>query len=129
MRSVIRARFVTLIAAVSTLAAVAACGDSRVRQLDVGMSKDSMLKILAADAPAGDTLPFVYKHTQYLADGQIFDLYFYDPQNREPLTNPEVTDNELTPLVVIDGKLAGTGWGYMDQVTDKYRLPARSTTP
>lgn len=112
--------------AAALLVLLSACGDSRVRDLEVGITKDSVLKIVGAGAPAGDTLPNLYKHSQYFVDGKMFDIYLFDPENRDLSDDPNVTDDDLTPIVVIDGKLAGTGWSYMDGVTDKYRIQMRA---
>lgn len=83
--------------------------------------------LVGQGAPAGDSLPNLYRHAQYFVDGKMFDVYFFDPKNREVAVTPEVADQELTPLVMIDGKLAGSGWSFMDDITDKYRIQARST--
>ena len=126
MPQVSRSRLASIALLSITGLLMAACGDSRIRKLDVGMSKDSALSVLAQGAPAGDSLPNMYKHGQYLVDGKIFDVYFFDEENRKVWLNPEVTDAELTPIVMVDGKLAGTGWNYMDEVSDKYRIQART---
>ena len=120
-----RAHLASLPLAVAGLVLLAACGDSRLRNLEVGIGKDSLIKLLGEGAPAGDSLPNLYKHEQYFVDGKMFDIYMYDAKNRKAWLDPLVTDEELTPLVVVDGKLAGTGWNHMDGVTDQYRIEAR----
>ena len=107
--------------------AAVACGDSRLSQLDAGISKDSTIKLLAVGAPEDDSLPNFYRHETYLMDGKFFDIYLYDPKNRKIWKDPLVTDKELTPIVVVDSTLEGWGWGYMDEVTAKYRINIRAT--
>ncbi|MEO7965947.1 MAG: hypothetical protein ABIT38_18710 [Gemmatimonadaceae bacterium] len=104
-----------------------ACGDSRVRGLEFGMTKDSVLKVISQGAPAGDSLPNVYKYAQYFVDGKMFDVYFFEPKGRKAWKDPDVTDRELTPIVLVDGKLEGTGWSYMDGLTAQYKVPGRTT--
>jgi hypothetical protein len=121
-----RARLSAFVAAVA-LIALSACQDSRIRALDEGMSRDSVISILADNvAPKVDTIQNVYKHNRYLVDGKEFDIYFFDGQNRHLWSDPEVEDKELTPVVVVNGKLEGWGWDHMDDVTSKYRIVVRS---
>jgi len=105
---------------------LAACGDSRVNQLELGISKDSVLKIIGQGAPAGDSLPNVYKRVQYFVDSKMFDIFLFDPQNRKAWLDPLVQDKELTPVVVVQDKLEGTGWGYADELTSKYKMQIRT---
>ena len=104
-----------------------ACTDSRVRELTLGISKDSVLKIIGEGAPAGDSLPNVYKRVQYFVDSKFFDIFLFDPQNRKVWKEPNVLDKELTPIVVVQDKLEGTGWGYADELATKYKFQIRST--
>jgi hypothetical protein len=48
-------------------------------------------------------------------------LYYTDQQN----SDGAITDDELTPLVVEDGVLAGWGWRFLDQNVEKYRFELR----
>lgn len=109
------------------LLALSACQDKRIRELDVGISKDSAIAILADGVvPNVDTIQNVYRHNRYFVQGKEFDIYLFDPQNRKLWNDPEVTDKELTPVVVIDGKVDGWGWGHMDDVTSKYSIQLRA---
>lgn len=114
-------------AAAAALVALSACQDARLRALDEGISADSVIKVLADNvAPRVDTIQNVYKHNRYLVDGKEFDIYFFDANNRHLWSDPEVEDKELTPVVVVNGKLEGWGWDHMDDVTSKYRIVVRS---
>ena len=112
--------------ATAGILSLVACSDSRLRALDAGISKDSVLKIISAGAPAGDSLPNLYKQTQYFVDGKMFDIYFFEPKGRKIWKDPEVSDKELTPIVLIDGKFDGSGWTYMDGLSEKYKIPGRA---
>ncbi|MCC6928841.1 MAG: hypothetical protein IT359_07610 [Gemmatimonadaceae bacterium] len=121
-------RRVATFATAALLALLAsACTDSRVRELTLGISKDSVFKIIGQGAPAGDSLPNVYKRVQYFVDSKFFDIFLFDPQNRKVWEEPNVLDKELTPIVVIQDKLEGTGWGYADELAGKYKFQIRST--
>jgi hypothetical protein len=119
-------RFLAFASATLTLALLAACGDSRVRSLELGISKDSVLKIIGEGAPPGDSLPNVYKRIQYFVDSKFFDIFLFDPKNRKVWLDPLVTDKELTPIIVVQDKLEGTGWSYADELTAKYKLQIRT---
>ena len=58
---------------------------------------------------------------------RIFDIFLFDPQNRKVWKEPNVLDKELTPIVIVQDKLEGTGWGYADELETKYRFQIRST--
>jgi hypothetical protein len=123
-----RRHHVIALAALSVLA-LSACQDKRIRELDVGISKDSALKILA-DGRLGtaDTIPNIYRHNRYFVQGREFDIYLFDAEDRKAWTDPEVLDKDLTPVVVVDGKVDGWGWGHMDDVTSKYGIRMRAGT-
>ncbi len=124
-----RRRHLARIALLSATAVLfAACTDSRVRALEEGISKDSVLKIISVGAPAGDSLPNLYKRAQYFVDSKMFDVYFFEPKGRKIWKDPTVRDKELTPIVLVDGKFAGSGWSYMDGLTEKYKIPGRAGT-
>jgi hypothetical protein len=90
------------------------------------MAKDSVIAVLADGQPAkADTIQNVYNHTRYLMDAKEIDIYMFDPKNRKLWTEPDVTNDELTPVVVIDGKLDGWGWDHMEEVTSKFRIQVR----
>ena len=63
------------------LVSLSACGDSRVGQLEVGLSKDSTIKLLAMGAPADDTLPNLYRYNRYSVDSRYNDVFLFDPKN------------------------------------------------
>lgn len=126
MRTTTARRATAFSGAALLLMLATACGDSRVNALDLGIGKDSVLKIIGQGAPAGDSLPNVYQHMQFFTDAKLFDVYMFDPKNRDKLDDPLVLDKELTPIVLVEGKLEGTGWKYADELTQKYNMPLRT---
>jgi hypothetical protein len=112
-------------AAVAAALLSVACGDARVRDLDTGISTDSMLAIIGAGASPGDSLANVYRHTSYFVQGKAIDVYFYDAQGRKFTEVKDVNVDDLVPIVVVDGKVEGWGWRHMDRVTVQYNIQAR----
>lgn len=117
-----RVRIASLTLTVAAALLASACADERIRDLELGMSKDSVLKVLARGGPADDSLANIYKHGRYLVEGRNFDVYLFDAKNRKVWKDPEVEDKELTPVVVVNDTLEGSGWKYMKQVQEKYRI-------
>jgi hypothetical protein len=105
--------------------ALSSCADKRIRDLDVGISKDSMLKVVGRGAPEGDSLPNIYRHNAYLVQGKMFEVYFFDPENRKLADSVAVHSKELTPIVLLDGRVEGWGWRYASKLSRDYGIPVR----
>jgi hypothetical protein len=54
------------------------------------------------------------------ADGAPVEILFYYTDQRE--ADGAITDDELTPLVIEGGVLAGWGWNFLDQNAERYRI-------
>ena len=114
---------------VATLAlsvAVVACGDSRIRRLDRGIARDSVLRLLAQGATpvAGDTTPNVYREERYLRDAHWTTVLFYTPTGAKE-GQETVPENELTPIVLRDDTLTGWGWEHFDSVAQVVGIRSR----
>lgn len=119
--------------ALASLAAVAACdgGDARTEQVTAGMSRDSALTVLASGADeattAGgavpDSLRNVWRKTQYLVDGQMIEVLWYSASGEKWTAADTVPKGRVIPVVLVDGKVVGTGRAAYDQVAERYRLP------
>ncbi len=115
-----------MVLVVAATMVVTACKDSRIAQLQVGISKDSMLKVLATGAPAGDSLPFIYRHNGYLTGGKFFDLYYYDRKNRKFAETKIIREKDVVPIFVVDGVVEGWGWPHADSLAARYRIAVRN---
>jgi hypothetical protein len=97
------------------LAAVAGCrrDDPRIRNLEVGMVKDSAVAAMGGAAER----PYAY-----LVGGQYIEALIW---RRKGVEGPmdELGRNQLTPLVVVDGALSGWGWAYWDSVAAAHGIP------
>jgi hypothetical protein len=121
-----RARALAGALLITTMGALTACADARLRELDKGIATDSMLKVVGQGGPAGDSLPNIYRHAAYVVEGKILDVYYFDAEGRKYRQGSEVAAEELVPIVLYDGKLEGWGWKFLDQRTRNYAIQARA---
>ena len=105
-----------------------------VARVKVGHTRLQVESIMG-DARAGGGLPEVlFGRVQYLqarnpmreerlvgADGEEYEVLFYYTDVRE--RDDKITDDELTPVVLRDGKVAGIGYGFLAPRAAKYRTP------
>jgi hypothetical protein len=108
-----------------SFAALAACGDSRIKKLTVGIPKDSVLKILTLEsAPVeGDSIPNVYRSERYLWDGHQITAWFYSKAGKKA-GRDTIPEKDLTPIVLRDDTLTGWGWQHFDSVAKANNIPA-----
>jgi hypothetical protein len=107
--------------------AVSGCGDARVKKLDEGISRDSVLTILRDGAPPGgaDSLPHVYEDAAYLMNGRNYEVFYYT-KGDEVAGADSLPAKRLTPIVLVDGKVTGWGWSHWDSVSKSINLPVKS---
>lgn len=93
--------------------------------LSPGMSKGDVLNTMGTETitTTADTITNPYRTELYRAGGHVFELllYYTDIKARDGA----ITDDELTPLIIKDGKLDGWGWSYWDDVVSKYEIRVR----
>lgn len=105
-------RVVFLALSVSSLAA---CGDANIRKLTVGLTRDSVLKVLGQGSVSSDTTPNVYREERYLYAGQMITILLYSNTGKEEGVDT-LPERELTPVVLRNDTLTGWGWAYHDSV-------------
>jgi hypothetical protein len=102
-----------------------ACEDGRVRAVDTGISRDSAIKIMSVDAKGGlapgDSLPNIYRRSEYIIDAKRIEVLWFDPENRNP-GKDTLPYRELTPVVLHDGKVIGRGWDFWDSTAVANRI-------
>lgn len=108
------------------LLAVSACGDARVKKLDEGITRDSVLTILRDGQPqaGADSLPHVYETARYLVNGRDYEVFYYT-KGDEVAGADSLPAKKLTPIVFIDDTVSGWGWQYWDSVAASIRLPVK----
>lgn len=98
-------------------ALVAACGtgaDRRTDNLAVGMSKDSAIIVMGGERPS--------RTDSYLMGGKYIESMLFIRPGSEPEGIDTLPDRERTPVVAIDGSIAGWGWKYWDSVASANRI-------
>jgi hypothetical protein len=125
--------------AAAILSIMWACGDrdARTEKLEPGIGRDSALAVLSdgsvidsaripppgALVPASDTLKNIWRRAEYLVDGQKIEVLFYSPNDEKWKATDTIPDERVIPVVIIDGKVYGTGRNAYDDAVAKYRLP------
>jgi hypothetical protein len=119
----VRRRILTLVAfgAVVTLTA---CEDKRVRELNVGITRDSAMTVLAQEIKGGgsDSFPNVYSRDRFLIAGKNYEVLYFT-KNNEKVHKDSVPAKKLTPLVFVDNKLIAKGWDAWDSVATANKIP------
>lgn len=125
-----RHRLSRTIAAVPALAVLTfvACKDPRLDKLSENITRDSALRILAADAAPGDSVPHIYRESQYLMNGRMYRVVFYTPTDRKQQTDTlhggeRLEERRLTPLVFVNDTLTGWGWKHWEEVAATINVP------
>jgi hypothetical protein len=103
------------LATLATLATLTGCGDKNIRQLSVGITRDSVLKILALGSTATDSTPNVYREDRYLYGGHFITMLMYSNTGKKEGTET-VPEEQLIPVVLRDDTLTGWGWEHADSV-------------
>jgi hypothetical protein len=97
-------------------------------KLTAGMTKDEIIELMGqgtyrerGHSPEIVTDP--YRVESYTAGQSSFEIIFYYTDIKRP--DGAITDDELTPLVLKDGKLAGWGWSYWESAAIQYNIRVR----
>ncbi len=91
----------------------------------VGTSRDS-LAVTSVQIPIGGPKPLLqnpHRSEIYSAGGREWEVLFY--YTRLVANDGLVTDDELTPVVLRDGILVGTGWPFWSDQVAVYGIPAQ----
>lgn len=83
-------------------------------RLDLGMTKDQVLKVMGAQGFGDVSNPFK-REVIPGKNGEIYDvLYYYTEEIAE-----KDWESGVTPVVLNDGKVVGWGWRYLDDADIK----------
>ncbi|HEV8599805.1 MAG TPA: hypothetical protein VGQ69_10630 [Gemmatimonadales bacterium] len=105
---------VARVALLGVLLAACSAGDSRFKGLTRGISRDSVLKVL------GDAKP--ERLDAFLVNSQFIEAFYFAPAGADSGSTPE---RDLSPVVVVDGKLAGWGWEVWDSIAGQNNIPLK----
>jgi hypothetical protein len=122
----VRRRMLTL-AALTSAVALAACGeDKRIKQLNLGITRDSAVSILSHDLKGNepDSFPNVYARDRYLIEGKSYEVLYFTPNN-EKEGRDSVPAYKLTPLLFVNNMLAAKGWDAWDSAGKVHNIQVR----
>lgn len=91
--------------------------DARLEKLSAGISKDSVLVIMGGEKPQ--------RVDPFLVTGQYIEaMYFPKPGAAD---SASVTDRNMSPVIVVDGKLVAWGWTKWDSIaaSKKIQVPEK----
>lgn len=128
MHSFVGKRYLAL-AALSCATLLGACGqDKRVKAVDAGITRDSLLTVIGKGSRGVDSMPNVYRTDRYLIDGKTYEVFYFSGTSKH-LYGP-VKDTlpwkELTPIVMIDRLVVGKDWAYLDSLSKAHSIPLRA---
>ena len=109
-----------LVAPLAALLLVSACSaksDARLGKLSAGISKDSVLAIMGVEKPQ--------RVDPYLVNSRYIEaMYFPLPGAAD---SASLTDRNMSPVIVVDGKLAAWGWQQWDSIAadNKIQVPPK----
>ena len=117
---------ILLTACSTTTAQVRADNRENLLNLSIGMSKEKVLDIMGKDVDKtkdGHIITNPYRTEMYQVNGNIFELLLYYTDLKK--NDGAITDDELTPIVIKNGKVDGWGWSYWDDIVKKYEVRIR----
>ena len=127
MHSSVRLRSLTLTAIAAT-ALLSACQDKRVKEVDTGITRDSLLTIWSKDTHGVDSLPSVYQREKYLIAGKNYEILYFSPTGKKAYVGTQkdtIPWKDLTPVAMIDNKVVGKGWDFLDSLYTANKIPLK----
>ena len=124
MHSFVGRRALT-VAAVFGAALLAGCKDKRIKEVNAGMTRDSLLTVIGKGAPGIDSIPNVYRTDRYLIDGKNYEIFFFSGSGKHLLgpIKDTLPWKELTPIVMVDRVVMGKDWAYLDSLYTAHKIP------
>ncbi|MDT8436972.1 MAG: DUF3192 domain-containing protein, partial [Gemmatimonadota bacterium] len=110
--------------------------ESRVRlfRLEAGMPADSVRAVMGTEPMKYDRgifqageIPNPWDEESHVIRGESVDILYYVTHVREP--DGRIADDELTPLVLVQGRLAGWGWPFLDAFAERTGLVRTGPRP
>ena len=106
----------------------AACQDKRVKEVDAGITRDSLLSVIGKGSKGVDSLPNVYTRERYLIDGKNYEVFFFSSSGKHVYTGVQkdtIPWKDLEPIAMIDNKVAGKGWSFLDSLYGAHKIPLK----
>ena len=117
------------VTAVSVVVLSAACGqDKRVKEVDAGITRDSVLTLIGKGSTGVDSLPNVYTRERYLIEGKNYEVFFFTASGNHVYTSASkdtIPWKDLEPIAMIDNVVAGKGWPFLDSLYGAHKIPLK----
>jgi hypothetical protein len=126
MRLRLRLLLLLLLAGCATLDTVRADNREHLTRLMLGMTREQVLAAMGTGTQRtrdGGRITNPYRAESYSVQGKRIDVLFYytDLKARDDA----ITDDELTPIVLVDGRVDGWGWSYWQALVQRYEIRVR----
>jgi hypothetical protein len=108
--------------------ALVACQDKRVKEVDTGITRDSLLTVIGKGAQGVDSLPNVYTRERYLIDSKNYEIFFFSSTGKHVYsgtTKDTIPWKDLEPIAMIDNQVTGKGWDYLDSLYAAHKIPLK----
>lgn len=95
---------------------LSACGDkadARLEKLSAGISKDSVLAVMGVEKPQ--------RVDPFLINGQFIEAMYFPKSGAAD--SASVADRNMSPAIVVDGKLVAWGWKQWDSIAAEKKIP------
>ncbi len=115
-----------LIVGCVTTAQVRAENRQKLLHLSVGESKQDVLHKMGTqtiETENGSVITNPYRTEMYKVGSNTFELLLYYTDLKK--SDGAITDDELTPIVMKNGKVDGWGWSYWNNLINKYEIRVR----
>ncbi len=66
-----------VLAAALGVVTLGACKDKRIKAVQSGITRDSLLTVIGKEATGVDSLPNVYRAERYLIDGKNYEIFYF----------------------------------------------------
>ena len=119
-----------LTAGCATMDTVRAENRANLNRLQLGMTKEEVLAVMGTktvttyrEGVRGEQITNPYRTEMHRAGGHTWEIMYYLTDLKAD--DDAITDDELTPIVLKDGKLDGWGWSYLQDVARTYEIRIR----
>src|SRR3954467_1583874 len=112
-----------LVAACS-VAMLGACKDKRIKAVNTGITRDSLLTVIGKEAPGVDSMPNVYRSERYLIDGKNYEIFYFSGSGKHlyGAQKDTVPWKELTPIAMVDRVVVGKDWPFVDSLYAAHKI-------
>jgi len=111
------ARLPRILTAAALVLALQACGDARLKDLSLGINRDSVAVLMETDTP--------HRSQSFILEGKFWEILYYGDVGVAAADS--VAWRDLSPVIIADGGVVGWGWDYWEREGTRLRvdLPAK----